>query len=59
MKIPVLNVYYLLCYAWDTLDEGKLVNIATEPFKSLPDLFARVLTAGTTRLLKRGLDQGG
>jgi 5-methylcytosine-specific restriction enzyme subunit McrC len=58
MKISVLNVYYLLCYAWDTLEEGKLVDVTTEPFKSLPDLFARVLTTGIARLLKRGLDQG-
>jgi 5-methylcytosine-specific restriction enzyme subunit McrC len=58
MKIPVLNVYYLLCYAWDALEEGRQVDVAAEPFKWLPDLFARVLTTGTTRLLKRGLDQG-
>jgi 5-methylcytosine-specific restriction enzyme subunit McrC len=58
MKIPVLNVYYLLCYAWDTLDEGRLVDVSSEPFRSIPELFARVLASGTTHLLKRGLDRG-
>ncbi len=29
--IPVQNLYYLLCYAWDILPERTGVNVATEP----------------------------
>lgn len=58
MKVPILNLYYLLCYAWDMLDEGRVVDASAEPFQSLPDLFARVLRTGVRHLLRRGLDRG-
>lgn len=58
MKIPILNVYYLLCYAWNMLEEGKVIDISHESFRSLPDLFARVLQTGVAHLLRRGLDRG-
>jgi 5-methylcytosine-specific restriction enzyme subunit McrC len=58
MRIPILNLYYLLCYAWDMLEEGQVIDAAAEPFRSLPDLFARVLRTGVTNLLRRGLDRG-
>jgi 5-methylcytosine-specific restriction enzyme subunit McrC len=58
MKVPILNLYYMLCYAWNMLDEGRVVDVSAEPFQSLPDLFARVLRTGVTHLLRRGLDRG-
>src|SRR5262245_59189081 len=58
MKIPVQNIYYLLCYAWNTLDEGRLVDVSHETARSLPELFARVLETGMASLLRRGLDRG-
>lgn len=57
MKIPILNVYYLLCYAWNMLDQSELIDVSHETFRSLPELFARVLETGVTHLLKRGLDR--
>jgi 5-methylcytosine-specific restriction enzyme subunit McrC len=56
--IPVKNIYYLLCYAWDRLEEGALVDISAVDGYNLSDLFARVLVSGTKHLLRRGLDQG-
>ena len=56
-SIPVANVYYLLCYAWDRLDEGALVDVALGADAPLADMFARVLRTGVTHLLKRGLDR--
>ena len=53
-RIPVQNVYYLLCYAWDRLEERDLVDVGAENCKTLQDLFARVLINGTRRLIKRG-----
>jgi 5-methylcytosine-specific restriction enzyme subunit McrC len=58
MTVPIQNVYYLLCYAWDMLEEGRPEAISSEAFQSMPDLFARVLEAGVAHLLKRGLDRG-
>jgi 5-methylcytosine-specific restriction enzyme subunit McrC len=55
--IPIQNIYYLLCYAWDQLAEGGELEIAAEDCHSLDELFARVLTSGTKKLLQRGLDR--
>ena len=30
MAIPIKNIYYLLLYAWDSLDEGDLVSVKAE-----------------------------
>jgi 5-methylcytosine-specific restriction enzyme subunit McrC len=46
MKIPVRNLYYLLCYAWDRLEEGDVVAAEQEGATELVDLFARVLEGG-------------
>ena len=58
MKIPILNIYYLLCYAWNKLDESEIVDVSAEDSTSLLNLFARVLVSGTNHVLKRGLDRG-
>jgi 5-methylcytosine-specific restriction enzyme subunit McrC len=57
-EIPIRNIYYLLCYAWNALDEGGLVEIAHAGRNELADLFARVLSGATRHLLRRGLDRG-
>ena len=57
MKIPILNIYYLLCYAWDHLEEKGVVDVDIEGSKDLKELFARVLVSGTRYLIKRGLDR--
>ena len=56
--IPIQNLYYLLLYAWNRLEEADVVNVSTEDSTSLLNLFTRVLIAGTQHLLKRGLDRG-
>lgn len=57
MEIPIQNIYYLLCYAWNKLDEGELVDVRSIDSTELVDLFAKVLVNGTTHLLKRGIDR--
>jgi len=58
-EIPVANIYYLLCYAWDVLDErDSLAEVDAQESTELLALFARVLNSGTRRLLRRGLDRG-
>jgi len=55
MSIPVQNLYHLLTYAWDQLEEAEAVAVTAEPTDSLLDLLARVLVQGTSHILKRGL----
>lgn len=57
-EIPIQNLYYLLCYAWDQLAEGALIDIKASDSKSLSELFAQVLAHGTQHLVKRGFDRG-
>ena len=57
MKIPIENIYYLLCYAWNKLDEKDRVQVSAEDITQLVDLFAKVLINGTRILLKRGLEK--
>ncbi len=56
--IPIANLYYLLCYAWNTLDEKDLIDVTGIESTELVDLFARVLIGGANRLIKDGLDRG-
>jgi 5-methylcytosine-specific restriction enzyme subunit McrC len=57
MPIPIENIYYLLCYAWDKLEEKEQVRVSTEDLTSLLDLMAKVLIKGCQRLLKRGIEK--
>lgn len=58
MEIPIYNIYYLLCYAWNKLEERDIVDVSGIDSTELCDLFAKVLIGGTSRLLKLGLDRG-
>lgn len=54
-RIPIQNLYYLLCYAWDELPPVAEVEVTAQAFGQLPDLLARVFLNGTQTLLRRGL----
>lgn len=56
-SIPIQNIYYLLCYAWNKLDEGAIVDVSSIDSNELADLFARVLTTGVHHLIRRGFDR--
>lgn len=56
--IPIQNIYFLLCYAWNQLEEKEVVEIDTEDSTTLQDLFARVLAGGVRYLIRRGFDRG-
>jgi 5-methylcytosine-specific restriction enzyme subunit McrC len=57
MTIPIENIYYLLCYAWNKLDEKDRVAVRAEDYTELLDLLAKVLINATRILLKRGIDR--
>lgn len=57
MPIPIENIYFLLCYAWNKLDEKERVNVSIDDTTELLDLFAKILINATKILLKRGIDK--
>ena len=57
MQIPIENIYYLLCYAWNKLDEKDRVSVSADDKTEILDLLSKVLINGTRILLKRGLDK--
>ena len=56
--IPIRNVYYLLCYAWDSVDEARALGPAgSEDFHRVQDLFGAILARGVLRVARKGLDR--
>lgn len=53
--IPVQNIYYMLSYAFQILNEQGYKDIATEQFDNVAELCAAILSKGITVQLKRGL----
>jgi 5-methylcytosine-specific restriction enzyme subunit McrC len=58
VKIPIRNLYFLFLYAWAQFPGGPMAEAGIDKSPDLPNLFARLLSAGTSRLLRRGLDRG-
>jgi 5-methylcytosine-specific restriction enzyme subunit McrC len=57
-KIPIRNLYYLLCYAWNALDEKDDALVAELDGLTHVELLAKVLAVSAQRLWRRGLDRG-
>lgn len=57
-RIPIKNLYFMLCYSWKQLKQGELIDISKVPTTELVDLFALVLCDGIQHIARRGLDQG-
>lgn len=57
MDIPIRNIFYLLSYAWNKLEEAEKMEISASDYKDALNLFTRVLVNGSNRLLKKGLDK--
>ena len=53
--IPIQNLYYLLCYAWDLAEQRDKLKVDAEHCDTYPDLFAMLLVSGCHRLFKYGL----
>ena len=53
--IPIQNIYYMLSYAFQVLNEQGYRNVATEHFENVADLCAAILIKGLSKQLKRGL----
>lgn len=55
--IPIENVYFLFCYAWNRFEEARSIPLGGIASPDLPNLLGRVLLHGTRALLRRGLDR--
>lgn len=58
MAIPVANIYYLLCYAWDEFAPRQMTSVAGEEFPDTLHLFSRLLVVGLRTLHRRGVERG-
>ncbi|MYI66972.1 MAG: hypothetical protein F4107_13710 [Gemmatimonadetes bacterium] len=58
-SIPILNVYYLLCYAWRHVQERDTKRLASlADLSTVQDLLGKVLATGVNHLVRRGIDRG-
>lgn len=55
MDIPIKNIYYLLSYAWDKLEEAESLNISLSDYDNALNLITRLFVARTKFLIKKGL----
>ena len=55
--IPIQNVYYMLSYAFQVLNEQGYKDVATEQFSNVTELCAAILAKGFSIQLKRGLNR--
>ncbi len=58
MAVPVQNIYYLLCYAWNRLEARDLVDVDAIPGNRVVNLLGKVLADGVANLIRRGFDRG-
>ena len=56
-KIPIENIYYMLCYAWGYWKESELINVENISHKNLPNLLGKVLANSMQYLIKKGVDR--
>lgn len=54
-SIFIKNIYYMLSYAFTTLNQSNYENVATEEFENMHNLFAAILVKGIGQQLKQGL----
>ncbi|WP_462413736.1 5-methylcytosine-specific restriction endonuclease system specificity protein McrC [Neobacillus sp. Marseille-QA0830] len=55
--IKIKNIYYMLAYAYQTLNEAGYKDIQGEEFENIHDLMAAILIRGVANQIKRGLNR--
>ena len=53
--IKIKNIYYMLSYAFQTLNDKGYNKVATEEFENTAELFSEILIIGVSRQIKQGL----
>lgn len=54
-NIKIKNIYYMLAYAYQSLNEAGFRDVASEDFEHIHDLFASILAKGISNQVKHGL----
>jgi 5-methylcytosine-specific restriction enzyme subunit McrC len=54
-NIKIKNIYYMLSYAYQTLNEAGFESVSSESFDNVHDLLAAILSRGVSNQIKRGL----
>lgn len=52
--IPIKNLFYMLCYAWNILSIKDDINVDTDDYDNAYDLLARVFSFGIGKLIRSG-----
>jgi 5-methylcytosine-specific restriction enzyme subunit McrC len=56
--ILMSNIYYMLAYAFRSLNYGGIGDLGSEEFENINELFSEIIIRGMRRQLKRGLPKG-
>jgi 5-methylcytosine-specific restriction enzyme subunit McrC len=56
-NIPIRNIYYMLSYAYQTLNLSEYKQIGTENFENVKELYAKILAIGIPVLIRGGLSK--
>lgn len=56
-KIPIENIYYMLCYAWDKLDYLERNKVGTLEESDVLNLLSRILVNEVNFIIKKGLNR--
>jgi len=54
-KIPIRNIYYMLAYAYQTLNLSEYKKMDVEQFANIKELYAEILSIGIPVLIRGGL----
>ena len=52
--IPIQNLFYMLCYAWNILSIKDTINVESENLKDSYNLLARIVSYGVGKLIRQG-----
>ena len=56
-NIPIRNIYYMLSYAYQTLNISEYKQLGTEKFDNVQELYAEILSIGIPVLIRGGLSK--
>jgi len=56
-KIPIKNIYYIFCYAWQKFEIGRQAAVGTDDNTEEHELFSKVLVHAVKHLVRRGIDR--
>lgn len=57
-RIPIKNIYHMLCYAWNIEPDGELIKSSYEDFDNVIELYTVMLLREVNILVKRGFYKG-